>query len=1717
MILLTFFGGTAFGADNNSDITRNLDGEHGLVADGLGALWRNYAKITINGNEAYGMLGTDGAEIHNAVKVGRTGSIFTTGEASHGMVAEGGAKAFNERSLTRIGTVLTTGPNSHGMVALSGSYAENLGSIVTEGKGSFGMWARDASSIVRNDSYGGVLGAGGYSGSILTKEDGSHGMVAEGGAQAFNDGALSLSIIPFGIDPKRSSITTEGGGSHGMVASGDGSAAWNAGEILTKGVGSFGILAESGGVAHNYAQDTASATLGRYGATLNLPITGKIETRGEGSHGMYALGSGSQAWNPGSILTKGVDAYGMYASDGGMAFNFDLAKIAWNINIGYQTSGDLPILPLPGKIVTEGKGSHGMVAERGSIVANAGYDLAALVGFLPEEWNLNESIANLISGIGIYDGSITTKGDEAYGMWANDTSLAVNLGKIETERYGSHGMVASNWSAAINAGISGGILPGKITTSGNEAHGMWAHDWAAAINAGSIETSGDSAHGMVAEKGSLAVNFGIGSSVSGFLGDIIGGLGNLDLGDFSDYLGLFGDLLGDGLLPGKIETGGYYAHGMVARNWSAAINLGEITTTHGFSDGMRAEEFGLALNMGEITTKDFSSSGMVAEDRSIAVNGGSLLSLGSGLSDLVSGDLFEGIFEGGVGQIADGLVGILGSLFGGGSSTIETWGPGAHGMVARNWSAAINLDEIVTHGNDSYGMLAEDHSMVANLSSNSIETHGDRAHGIVADHFSLGLNTGSIITHGPGSIGMLAWDHSLIVNTGTIRVGEAGEEPNGNGDNDGNGGNDNNGGGYTFFAYQPEPGNGEEESGGYHGMVAKNWSAAINTGSILVGAPGSPETDEGEGNGDDHEPGDFRVSAILPDPPEDGDEEEPEPNLIGSYGMLAEDHSLVANLSSNSIETWLDGAHGMVADTFGLALNTGAITTHGNSANGIWAKNQSLALNFGDIVTEGGQSYGMRIQDESFGLNTGSIITGNLDSVGMLVERTSIGLNSGSIETNAEGAHGMEAFDRSIIANLGGGKIETHGFMADGMRAHNSFAVNNGDIITNVTFSYGMVGSHSLIANLGDGKIETHGDASHGMDAKSISLALNAGTIITHGEGSIGMWAEDHSEMANTGTIATEGDLSHGIMAKGDSMVLNTGTITTKGERGHGMVVDKSLALNTGDIVTSGAESRGMIGTHKSSIVNTGKVTTKGDGADAVTLSDSTFFNAGVLDSAKGNAVTAEGGSNVFLLDGTKLEGSHTLEDEGGDSNLAVWMDDDLSAQVVNFGKFLKTGGGTFLVEGGSSVVGNTLTAEGTLAVQAGTQFKTGTYDQLSGGNLYLYANPDSVTELDAIPLWVVGNQDIKGSVYIDMSTATLPGHYRYIRALNNDWDFDTHFVNSSYFIPYDPQWITGGSFVYTSFLGYSFSHAALGLVAAIDDWSLLRYVMANHLNDVADCMKQLEVGEKKIHAQVLAGQTRRDPSSSTSAGFDSTQKGISLGFDKKQNDSTLWGLYIGYTEKDIDFTGLPMVYTDWESQDTWHFGAYISKRWDKWILSDTLTYRRASHDTFRKQIGGDARASFDSWAVTNDLRLGYVAKEIGEGSHWQVIPEVGLNVGYINRGGYTEDNGFTYGDFSHTVVESVVGIRFKGEYLRGDGSTFIPQLRLGWAHILSGEDITIEQSWGGTTYSFTESLDRDYLVADLGLSLCKYGNMDLSLNYGGRFGSNSTTHGGWLRLEWKF
>ena len=1633
---------------NPTTISTEGNNSHGMVAQGYGKPFLityyskafNYGSIITTGDEAYGMWATGGAEIHNEkedLSTGFwktelfTGSITTTGPGSHGMMAEGtGSKAWNS------GTINTEGPNSYGMLATGGAEVHNFdwhgisaspGTITTEGEGSHGMAAEGTGSKAWNSgtiftkgngSYG-MLATGGAEvhnfdwyllpspGTITTEGEGSHGMAAEGtGSKAWNSGTIntegpnSYGMLATGgaevhnfdwyLLPSPGTITTEGEGSHGMVAEGSGSQAWNGGNIATEKDHSYGMWATNGARVNSF-----------YGILL-----GDIETKGFGSHGMVAEGSGSQAWNGGHIDTIGESAYGMWATGGAQAFNVGIHFDAWG----------LFTLDLGGNIETGGADSHGMVAEgSGSIVGNIG-------------------------------SSITTKGDGAFGMVASGDSIAANLGKVETQGSSSHGMAAHNFALALNAGFGeGSIIPGTIETTSGDAYGMWGHDLGLVVNAGEIDTEGDRSHGMVAQNTSVAVNFGLSNLGSDLLGGLLKTIGLGDLSSIVEGLG--------GGLPGEITTTGDSAHGMVARNWSAAINLSKIATHGENSFGMQAEDFGLALNMGDIATEKDGSHGMVAEDRSIAVNAGSPLSaVGNLLSGLIPDNLIEGI----------DLKTIVSSLFGGGSSKIETWGDDAHGMVARNWSAAINLDEIVTHGGNSYGMHAEDFGLALNMGQITTgdpddSSIGTGSHGMVAEDRSIAVNAGSPLSAVGNLLSGLIPDNliegidlktivSSLFGSGSSKIETWGDDA--------------------------------------HGMVARNWSVAINLDEITT-------------------------------------------HGSGAHGMEAFDHSMITNVDTDSIETFGDEAFGMYAFHHSLGLNTGAITTHGLKSHGMVAKDDSLIINTGPIVTLNHGAVGMKAQMDSTALNLeGSIVTSGHGAHGMFAEDDSTAVSIGSIVTSGHGAVGMKAKNDSTAVSVG--SIVTSGHGAHGMYAEDdSEAINIGSIVTSGHGAVGMKAKNDSFG-LSVGSIITSGHGAHGMFAEDDSEAINIGSIITSGHGAVGVKAKNDSFGLSVGSIITSGHGAHGMYAEDESVVVNTGLglVTTTGNHSAGMRAQSdSEALNEGLIITFGRASHGMLLGDGSFGKNSGAILTFGPDSDAVRLYDSKFVNRGILGSFGdgGYALSAFDDSFAILLDGTVLAGSHTLWGDDT-SRLLVRMDDPtqtdpFSAQVQGFDLFTKRGTGWMTLEEGSFVDGHTAHKGGTLEIESQTQFTTNTYSQSLGSTLYVYMNPGSYTDNDEIPLWVEGDADIRGMLTIDASTGSMPGFYTYIRA--NDYgtsNFETEFVNKDpLFTYYMPQWIEVSSWHYTSMVGYSFSHAALGMVAAIDDWSLLRYAMANHLNDVADCMKQLEVGEKKIHAQVLAGQTKRDPSSATSAGFDSTQKGISLGFDKKQDDSTLWGLYVGYTEKDIDFTGLPMVYADWESQDTWHFGAYISKRWDKWILSDTLTYRRASHDTFRKQVGGDARASFDSWAVTNDLRLGYVAKEIGEGSHWQVIPEVGLNVGYINRGGYTEDNGFTYGDFSHTVVESVVGIRFKGEYLRGDGSTFIPQLRLGWAHILSGEDITIEQSWGGTTYSFTESLDRDYLVADLGLSLCKYGNMDLSLNYGGRFGSNSTTHGGWLRLEWKF
>ncbi|WP_332635826.1 autotransporter outer membrane beta-barrel domain-containing protein [Acetomicrobium sp.] len=588
------------------------------------------------------------------------------------------------------------------------------------------------------------------------------------------------------------------------------------------------------------------------------------------------------------------------------------------------------------------------------------------------------------------------------------------------------------------------------------------------------------------------------------------------------------------------------------------------------------------------------------------------------------------------------------------------------------------------------------------------------------------------------------------------------------------------------------------------------------------------------------------------------------------------------------------------------------------------------------------------------------------------------------------------------------------------------------------------------------GTIYTWTNYGYGMHAKDEgNYASNFGTVRRPGFSALGMYVRNRAIATNSGSISTG--------MKGGS---------NYGEGAHGMYASYAANIdNKGEIITYGVNALGMYG-NGAKVTNSGIITVTGTNADAVYLSGNNFVNSGTLDSLNGEAVTAIN-STVTFHDGTRLVNSHGVV---GDSNstLTVNMNEGLVVIVRGFGTLNKDGKGIMMLEGGSSADDMRNNA-GTLKIAPDTTFETTTYIQTKDASLHFYVptNPNVGPPLSvAGDATFAGNVIIDFSnrplpgkyVYIyiggekigdfDSVSFVNPGRiyveekpewkkensWHYTNGVfgsdqdgdgndgNYDGDKDNDYTDTNNAdngsesaenrdgINKDPDGIAdtakGGSEMGHIYVDYAFSEQALGLVSTIEDWSLLRWIMANHLQDVASEIDNLEAGKKVYYAHFLANKTDRDPAGRSPLGYESGTKGLSFGFGKKTDEKTVWGIYAGYTEKDIGFTDVVPASSDWEEQDSWHIGAYICKRYDKWIISDTLTYRTTGHDSFRRQKDGDARASFDSWAITNGIRAGYVVKEIGENSNWEIVPEIGINVGHFDRGGYTETNGYTYGGY---------------------------------------------------------------------------------------------------------
>lgn len=631
------------------------------------------------------------------------------------------------------------------------------------------------------------------------------------------------------------------------------------------------------------------------------------------------------------------------------------------------------------------------------------------------------------------------------------------------------------------------------------------------------------------------------------------------------------------------------------------------------------------------------------------------------------------------------------------------------------------------------------------------------------------------------------------------------------------------------------------------------------------------------------------------------------------------------------------------------------------------------------------------------------------------------------------------------------------------------------------------------------------------MYSVSNCTATNNGSISTHGTGSHGLSASTSSNVTNSGTISTYGMMSSGINISGGCTATNTGNISTAGMAASGLsVAGASTAFNSGSISTTGMGSNALQATGGSTVTNSGTLAAYGTGS---------------------HAVSADGGCSVHLQTGSRILAGDVFAAAGG---ARLYLDGSGTTDFDITGPWWqihKTGTGTWTLAGAIAAPTDLNLDGGTLTLAKGvTVSTTGSYTQAAGTTLALTLNNSGGPYITAAgPATVAGTLALDvpcsalGSTQTIIDAATITGGFDSVSSGNPNFSFNTTVVDGARDqimltgVCYAPQYdnssmglssAMGGA---QTFLGVP-SNRTIGLLS--ENQEMGEFMVASS-EPLIDLVSRRSNGDRYgIYVQPMFNVSKRDAFNS-GPGYSANMAGLEIGADTFVSDDLMLGVFAGYAVTDINFEGLAFAENDSEDQQMYTLGAYGGYRFDNWRLTDTLSVTHIEHESKRNAgLGEMAKGDYDSQMLSNQLLASY-AWTVNE--TWELSPELGLNTTWLYRGGFSETdatNAAEYDDFDKLFVESIVGLRLRGNFEVGE-TTLSPYARLSWSHDLGGNDMTVRQTLGTSAAEATQENDDDRLGLDLGLSL-REGDATFTLAYAGEFSDHSESHGltANLRLE---
>ena len=733
-------------------------GGNGGTAGGTGGIF------TLGGTGGSGNTG-------GSVNINQSGQIVTHGIDSRGLFAQsvggGGGSANASGGLVSLG-------GSGGSGASGGAVTVTLGSgsaITTYGKGADAAFAQ---------SVGGGGGAGATS-SGLVALGGSGSVGGAGGAVSVSNAGSIETVAAYSRGLFAQSVGGgggSGGDSYGLAAiGGSGSVASDGGTVTVSNSGSIktgqnmstAVQAQSIGGGGGDGGTTGGVLLtiggsgagGGIGGTVTTNLSGRLETEGNDSHGLFAQSVGGGGGNGGSSTSVSLFvglALGGNGGAGGAG-----GQVTANFNKSSVLIAGTPVLVSP-LITTEGDRSRGVFLQSvgggggsGGMAVQVSAGLFGAASFAIGGSAANGSRGGLVRATG--DVTVNTSGDYSEGFFAQSVGGGGGNGGAAVSVAASVGIGAS---ASLSVGIGGkgggggdgGIVQidsgGSILTSGSFSTGFVSQSVGGGGGKGgfSVSVAGAGSDG-IAITGALGIggtggSGGLGGNVTSvFNGDITTGNTN---GSGSDSAGAIIQSVGGG---GGI--GGFNVSASIGIGGGAALGAAVGLGGSGGSGGVAGTVIGTIG--GDVVTRGVRSTGVLIQSAGGGGgSGGFNVSGNIGLSGGIAAGVSVGL--GGAG----GGGGTGGTVTGTALGQVETFAAQSDGVVIQSVGGGGGSGGFNVSGNINFGGTAGVSigvglggngggagfgGMVTGTVSQDVLTHGNQSRGILVQSVGGGGGAGA--------------------------------------------------------------------------------------------------------------------------------------------------------------------------------------------------------------------------------------------------------------------------------------------------------------------------------------------------------------------------------------------------------------------------------------------------------------------------------------------------------------------------------------------------------------------------------------------------------------------------------------------------------------------------------------------------------------------------------------------------------------------------------------------------------------------------------------------------------------------------------------------------------------------------------------------------------------------------------------------------------------